>query len=489
MTKTTIPEKGLPKDEVLRALEDFRQKDVPWREGKAFGYVFDAKHDALDAGKKAYLAFLSENGLDPTSFPSLLRLENEVIRMCANHVHGDEKVVGNFTSGGTESIILAMKAARDWARVHRPEVETPRILAPVTAHAAFHKAAHYLGLAIDTFAADPATYRADVALGRAAIGPDTIALIGSAPSYAHGVIDDIPALAALAKEHGLWFHVDACMGGVLLPYMEKLGESVAPFDFRVGNVWSMSMDLHKYGFCPKGASVVLYRDKGLRKHQIYACAEWTGYTIVNAAVQSSKSGGPLAAAWATMMCMGEDGYLGLTKAMRDATKRYAEGISAIPGLRVLASPDMTLIAFTSTGGGEPTDAGDFHVFHLPDLMKKRGWYIQPQLGFGVHRENVHLSVTAANVPHVEAFLADLRASAEEARLIPKDASMKDIAMMASHIDPAKLDDEAFARLLSLAGMKGTGVPERSAPINQILDELPRPLVKAILVQFLNELFD
>jgi sphinganine-1-phosphate aldolase len=509
MTKTTIPTKGLPKDDVLRALEDFRSKDVPWREGKAFGYVFDAKHEALDAGKKAYLAFLSENGLDPTSFPSLLRLENEVIRMCANHVHGGEKVVGNFTSGGTESIILAMKAARDWARVHRPDVKTPRILAPVTAHAAFHKAAHYLGVAIDTFACDEATYRADVAAGRAAITPETIALVGSAPSYAHGVIDDIPALAALAKEHGLWFHVDACMGGVLLPYMEKLGESVAPFDFRVGNVWSMSMDLHKYGFCPKGASVVLYRDKGLRKHQIYACAEWTGYTIVNAAVQSSKSGGPLAAAWATMMCMGEDGYLGLTKAMRDATKRYADGIAAIPGLRVLASPDMTLIAFTSTGvlapegpdgsahrartegpgAGEPILAGDFHVFHLPDLMKKRGWYIQPQLGFGTHRENVHLSVTAANVPHVDAFLADLRASALEAATIPKDASMKDIAMMASHIDPAKLDDEAFARLLAMAGMKGTGVPEQSAPINQILQELPRPLVKAILVQFLNELFD
>ncbi len=480
MTTTTIPKNGLPKDDVLRALEDYRQKDVPWREGKAFGYVFDAKHEALDAGKKAYLAFLSENGLDPTSFPSLLRLENEVIRMCASHVHGDAKVVGNFTSGGTESILLAMKAARDWARVHRPGVAKPRILAPVTAHAAFHKAAHYLGMAIDTFEVDPATYRADVALGRAAITKDTIALVASAPSYAHGVIDDVPALAALAKEHGLWLHVDACMGGVLLPYMEKLGEHVQPFDFRVEDVWSMSMDLHKYGFCPKGASVVLYRDKSLRKHQIYACAEWTGYTIVNAAVQSSKSGGPLAAAWATMMCMGEDGYLGLTKAMRDATRRYAEGIAAIPGLRVLASPDMTLIAFTSD---------ELHVFHLPDLMKKRGWYVQPQLGFGVHRENVHLSVTAANVPHVDAFLADLRASAEEARGIPKDVSMKEMAAMASAIDPATLDDVAFGRLLALAGMKGTGVPEQSAPINQILDALPRPLVKAILVQFLNELFD
>ncbi len=478
-TNAKIPAKGRSKDEVLRALEDFRSRDVPWREGKAFGYVFDAKHDALDAGKKAYLAFLSENGLDPTSFPSLLRLENEVVRMCANHVHGGDACVGNFTSGGTESILLAMKAARDWARVHRPEIEEPQILAPVTAHAAFHKAAHYLGMAIVTFACDPKTHRADLAAARAAITERTIALVGSAPSYAHGVIDDIPGLAALAKEKGLWMHVDACMGGIVLPFMEKLGETVAPFDFRVDGVWSLSMDLHKYGYCPKGASIVLYRDKSLRKHQIYACAEWTGYTIVNAAMQSSKSGGPLAGAWATMTCMGEAGYLELTRAMRDATKRYAAGIAAIPGLRLLAEPDMTLVAFT---------ADDFHVFLLPDLMKKRGWYVQPQLGFGPHEHNVHLSVTSANVPHVDAFLADLRSAVEEARALPKATDLDGIAAMASAIDPASLNDEAFGQLLAFAGMSGAGVPSATAPINQILDRLPKPLVKAILVHFLNDLF-
>lgn len=479
-TKTSIPTKGRNKDEVLRALEDFRSRDVPWREGKAFGYVFDAKVDALDAGKKAYLAFLSENGLDPTSFPSLLRLENEVIAMCRAHVHGDEKVVGNFTSGGTESILLAMKAARDWARKNRPEITAPQILAPITAHAAFHKAAHYLGMEIVTFDCDADTHRANLDAARAAITDRTIALIGSAPSYAYGVIDDIPGLAALAEEKDLWMHVDACMGGILLPYMEKLGETVAPFDFRVKNVWSLSMDLHKYGFCPKGASVVLYRDKGLRKHQIYACAEWSGYTIVNAAMQSSKSGGPLAGAWATMTCMGEDGYLALTQEMRAATKRYAEGIASIPGLKLLAEPDMTLIAFTSD---------EFHVFHLPDLMKKRGWYIQPQLGFGPHRENVHLSVTSANVPHVDAFLADLRAAVEEARRIPKDPALDGIAEMAAHIDPTTIDDAVFSQLLAFGGMKSAGVPAASAPINLILDRLPKPIVKAILVHFLNDLFD
>lgn len=483
-TKTkAIPEKGRSSDEILAALEDYRARDVPWRSGKAFGYVFDARHEALDLGKRAYLAFLSENGLDPTSFPSLLRLENEVVRMCATHVHGDQDVVGHFTSGGTESIILAVKAARDRARAEHPALERPQILAPVTAHAAFHKAAHYLGVEIVTFAVDRDTFRADVDAARAAITERTIMLVGSAPSYAHGVIDPIAALAALAREKGIWMHVDACMGGLVLPYMEKLGEEVPPFDFRVDGVSSLSMDLHKYGYCPKGASVVLYRDRSLRRHQLYACSEWTGYTIINATIQSSKSGGPLAGAWATMMRMGDEGYLEITRAMRDATRRYAEGIAAIPGLRVLGTPEMTLLSFTS-------DPSDFHVFHLPDLMKKRGWYVQPQLGFEGHPENVHLSITAANVPHVDAFLADLRAAVAEARTLPKsDEFVAGIAQAAASIDPATLDEATFANLLAAAGMSGVGVPEESAPINRVLQALPRPLAKAILIHYVNQLFD
>ncbi|UJR84078.1 pyridoxal phosphate-dependent decarboxylase family protein [Sandaracinus amylolyticus] len=475
-----IPAQGRTSGEIIEALEQYRERDVPWRGGRAFGYVFDAKHDALDLGKRAYLMFLSENGLDPTSFPSLLRLENEVVRMCATHVHGDEHVVGNFTSGGTESIMLAVKAARDRARALRPEITRPQLLVPVTAHAAFHKAAHYLDVELVAFQVDPTTFRADVAAARAAITDRTIMLVGSAPSYAHGVIDPIEALAALAIEHDLWMHVDGCMGGLLLPYLERLGEAVPRFDFRVPGVSSLSMDLHKYGYCPKGASVVLYRDRSLRKHQLYACSEWTGYTIVNATIQSSKSGGPLAGAWATMMRMGDEGYLRIAKEMRDATRRYAEGIDAIPGLRVMAEPDMTLVAFTSD---------EVPIFVIADLMKKRGWYVQPQLGFAGHRENLHLSITHANVPHVDAFLADLRACVDEARAMPTrdDAMVAGIAQAAASIDPATLDEATFAQLLAAAGTS-VGVPEESASINTILQALPRPLTKAILIHYVNQLF-
>lgn len=478
-TTARIPAEGWTSDDILRELGAMKSRDVPWKEGRAFGYVFDAKHDAIELGKRAFMMFISENGLDPTSFPSLLRLENEVVRMCATHVGGGAEVVGNFTSGGTESIMLAVKAARDWAKKRRPDVERPEILVPVTAHAAFHKAASYLGVGITTFAVHRETFRADVEDALAKIGPSTIMLVGSAPSYAHGVIDPIPALAALAAERGLWMHVDACMGGILLPYLEQLGEPIAPFDFRVPGVSSLSMDLHKYGFCPKGASVVLYRDKSLRRFQIFACSEWTGYTIVNATIQSSKSGGPLAGAWATLHRIGDRGFLELTRAMREATLRYCEGIAAIPGLRVLARPDMTLIAFSSD---------DFPVLVLPDLMKKRGWYVQAQLGFDGHRENVHLSVTAANVPHVDAFLADLRDACDEARAMPRnDDAIEGLSRMAAAIDPAQLDDAAFARLMSLVG-GSSAATEATAEINQILDRLPRSVTKEIVIHFLNELF-
>ncbi len=477
----SIPKEGRSSTEILAALEDYRARDVPWKAGKAFGYVFDARHEALDLGKKAFVSFMSENGLDPTSFPSLLRLENEVVRMCATHVGGGADVVGSFTSGGTESIILAVKSARDRARALRPGITRPEILVPVTAHAAFHKAGAYLDVAVRSFAVDPSTFEADVDAARAAISDQTIMLVGSAPSYAHGVIDPIPALAALAQEHGLWMHVDACMGGLLLPYLARLGEDVTPFDFSVAGVMSLSMDLHKYGFCPKGASVVLYRDRSLRRYQIYACGEWTGYTIVNATIQSTKSGGPLAGAWATMMRMGDDGYLQLAREMRDATRRFADGIDAIEGLRVLGTPAMTLLAFTSDS---------FSVFHLPDLMKKRGWYVQPQLGYAGHPENVHLSVTAANVPHVDAFLADLRSAVDEARTLPSnDAFVRGVSEAVGGLDPASVDEGVFMQLLGAAGMQGAGVPEDSAMINQLLQALPRPLTKEILVHFLNHLFE
>ena len=471
------PEQGDSRDSIFAALEAFRREDLQWRSGRVFGYVYDPGREAEEVGKAAYALYLTENGLDPTSFPSLLRLENEILAMARARLHGDERTVGSFTSGGTESIILAVKAAREWGR--QRGIADPEMVIPLTAHAAFHKAAHYLGVKVVTSAVDPTTYRADPGAMAPLITERTVLLVASAPSYAHGVIDPVAEIAALAAARGILCHVDACVGGWLLPAFRQLGSPIPDFDFRVPGVTSINMDLHKYAFTPKGASVVLYRDAELRRHQIYACASWTGYSVVNMAVQSSKSGGPLAAAWAVMHHLGEAGYLEIARRMRDSTAALVDGIRRIPGLRVLSEPEMCLLAFAGDG---------VDVFHIVDEMKMRGWYVQAQFGRGPSPANVHLSVGPNNAPWVEAFLADLAASVEAARAMPVSELAAQVGATFAALDPAAVSDETIRQMMSLAGATSGGLPGRFAEINQILDRLPPPLVERALVEFLGTIF-
>ena len=474
-----IPMKGMDREEVLNRLRAFRKGDLDWRSGRVFGYVFDPGEEIMNVGKEAYTAFLTENGLDFTAFPSLLRLENELVGMLADHLGGDDEAAGNFTSGGTESIMLAVKAARDFSREQRPDIRAPEILLPETAHAAFHKAAHYLDVGVVQVPVDPETFRADPGRVREAITPRTILLVGSAPSYAHGVVDPIRELGALALEKGLLLHVDACMGGFMLPYFRRLGQPVPDFDLSVPGVTSLSVDLHKYAYTPKGASLVLYRDRSLRKHQIYACARWTGYAVVNNAVQSSKSGGPMAAAWAVLHHVGDEGYLEIARRKLEATKRISEAVEAMADLRLLGRPDMCLVAFAS-------DTVD--VFRVVDEMARRGWYVQPAFAFGVSPQHVHLSVNASNTTWVEPLLEDLRTAVAAAREAGPAALPGDLLETLSGVDPAALDDEAFGRILEAAGMKGGGLPEKMAGVNGAMNALPPALRERLLTAFVNDLF-
>jgi glutamate/tyrosine decarboxylase-like PLP-dependent enzyme len=485
-----IPERGRDRDEVLARLEAFRSGDVPWRDGRTFAYVYDGGREAAALCAEAYVRYLSENGLDPTAFPSLLRLENEIVGMVGAHLGLPPGGAGSFTSGGTESIFLAVKAARDHARATRPQVTRPQMVLPHTAHASFQKAGHYLDVEPVLVPVDPGTCKADPAALRAAITPATILLVGSAPSYAHGVVDPIGALGALAAEAGLWLHVDACIGGFVLPYFRRLGAPVPPFAFDVPGVTSLSVDLHKYGFAAKGASVLLYRDRALRRHQLYACAHWPGYTVVNSTIQSSRSGGPLAAAWAVLQFVGDDGYLALCRQMLDATRRLADGVRRHPDLRLAAEPESNLVAF----GSETVS-----VFHVVDEMAARGWYVQPQLGFAGAPATIHLSVGPNHAPHVDALLADLSAAVEAARALPSGH----LAAFARQALGAfggggpggagagaggGLDEATFGQLLEAVGVAGTRLPERMAPINEVLDALPPDARAELLVSFLNELY-
>lgn len=473
-----IPAKGLEKNDLFARMESYRANDTPWREGRTWAYVYDPGKEVEEVIKQAYMMYLSENGLDPTAFPSALRFETEVVAMAIAHLRGDEKVVGNFTSGGTESIILAVKTARDRARELQPHIREPEIVLPTTAHAAFHKAGHYLDVKTVNVPVDDVTFKADVEGMRRAITPNTILLVGSAVSYAHGVVDPIRELGQLALERALLLHVDACMGGFLLPYFRRLGAPVPDFELHVPGVTSISMDLHKYAFAAKGASVILHRDKDLRRHQIYACSDWTGYTVINPTVQSTKSAGPLAAAWAVLNFVGDEGYLEIARQVLDATRRVADGIEAIPGLRLLGRPEMNLVAFTSDEVG---------IFHIIDDMKERRWYVQPQLAFGNSKENIHLSINPASVRWVDALLADLRECVEVARTKRTGEMAAMLQSALGDVDPARMTSENFSQMLGMAGIQGTDLPERMAEINEILNSLPVLLRERLLVEYLNDL--
>lgn len=474
-----IPRKGMTREAIFEQLAEFRQNDIKWQEGRTYGYIFDPGSAVMEVGKAAYNAFLSENGLDFTVFQSLLRLERELAAFGARHLRGDQQVVGNFTSGGTESIILAVKAARDFYREKRPQITSPEMILPATAHAAFHKAAHYLGVKAVTVSVDPATFRADVERVKAAISDQSIMIVGSAPSYSHGVVDPIPELAQLAEENDLWMHTDACMGGFLLPYFRRLGEAVPDFDFTVPGVTSISVDLHKYAYTPKGASLVLYRNKVYRKHQIFACSRWIGYTIVNNAVQSSKSGGPMAAAWAVLNYVGDDGYLDIARQKLSAVKKISAGIRRIDGLRLLSNPDMCLISFASD---------TVNVFHIIDEMNRRGWYIQPSLSFDNSPAHIHLSVSASNVGWEEDLLLNLAECVKIARNLPDGELTAMITGSLKGVDLSTISDVEIMNMMAAAGVADGVLPNRMADINGVLDALPAHVRENVLTAFVNDMF-
>lgn len=392
--RATLPRHGTPPDEVLRRLGALRQRDAKWHEGRVFSLVYHAGDEHTELLKQAYGLFLSENALNPMAFPSLAQMENEVVSMAAGLLSGDAEACGTLTSGGSESLLMACKTYRDRARAERPAVTQPEMIVPATVHPALMKAAHYLCVKPVVAPVGP-DFRVDVAAVRERITPNTIFLVGSAPPYPHGVIDPIEELGALAQAHGLGLHVDACVGGFMLPFVERLGYKVPRFDFRVPGVTSISADVHKYGYAAKGVSTILYRNKELRKHQFFAYTDWPGGLFVSTTMQGTRPGGAIAAAWACLNALGEDGYLRLCRGVMETSRALITGIAAIPGLRVLGEPAMSVFAFTADG---------VDLFAIADGMEARGWHMDRQQ----LPSSIHMMITPAHAAIVEPYLRDLR---------------------------------------------------------------------------------
>ena len=388
-------------DEIVATLEEKRRNDVRWQDGRTFGMVYDPGPEANAAVEAAAQMFLHDNALNTLAFPSLGEIQSDVVGMTADLMHGGPDAAGFMTSGGTESILMAVRAAVERARTERG-VTAPEIVLPVSAHAAFHKAAHYFGVTVRKVPVR-ADWRADVDAAAEVVNSQTALVVGSAPQYPQGVVDPIPELAQLASSIGASFHTDACMGGFVLPFMEMLGTPVPPWDFRVEGVTTISADVHKLGYAPKGASIILHRTKALRRYQTFVFEDWLGGFYASPNMQGTRPALPMATAWAIMRHLGVEGYCRLTATTIDAARRMEAGIRAIDGLTVLGAPEAHLLAISAAPGT------DLDMFAVGDALQTRGWFHDRQKP----PDSLHATVCAANAPVIDDYLADLAASVTE----------------------------------------------------------------------------
>ncbi len=410
--RMALPQHGMSKDDIVEALSRKRERDARWSEGRTFGMVYDGGEAVHEVAEAVALMFLHENALNTIAFPSLGEIQREVCDATAALVHGDT-AAGFMTSGGTESILCSVKAARERGKAERGITE-PEMVLPESAHAAFHKAAHYFGIRTHKVAVR-ADYRADVDAMAACVSDNTVLVVGSAPQYPQGVVDPIPDLAQLAASVGASFHTDACMGGFVLPFMEMLGHDVPPWDFRVDGVTSISVDLHKLGYTPKGASVILHRDKRLRQYQTFVFDDWLGGFYASPNMQGTRPGLPMATAWAVLHHLGIDGYLQLTRVTIEARERLVAGVRAIEGLAVLGEPEAQLMAIAAASGYDDR----IDVFAIGDAMQARGWFLDRQ----APPDSLHATISAGNAPIVDEYLRDLAGCVEQVgRLRASDRS-------------------------------------------------------------------
>jgi sphinganine-1-phosphate aldolase len=403
---TGIPEKGIEREDILQemtALKDLEESR--WKDGFASGAVYHGDEEHIRFLNQVYALNSQANPLHSDIWPSISKYEGEIVSMTAGMLGaGKEEAAGNpekqicgvVSSGGTESILLAMKTYRDWAR-DKKGIARPEMIVPVTAHAAFDKASQYFNIKIIHIPVDE-SYRADVSAARAAINRNTIVMVGSAPCFPHGMVDPIEELSEAAREHGIGFHTDACLGGFVLPWARLLGYAVPPFDFRLPGVTSISADTHKYGYAAKGTSVILYRGLELRRYQYFKATDWPGGLYFSATFAGSRPGALSAACWAAMLSVGREGYMEATRKILETGAKIKKAMRGMPDLFILGDP-LWVIAF----GSKTLD-----IYRIMDYMTGKNWSLN-----GLHKPScVHLCITLRHTrPGVaERFIDDLRSA-------------------------------------------------------------------------------
>lgn len=478
--------------DILDRLRRMRAGDAPTHGGRVLSYVYDSGLDELDelADAAAHLA-RPLNGLDPTVFPSISIMERELIGFTRRMLNGDRSVVGSVTSGGTESCLLAVKTARDLWRAAAPdgaEARRPRLVAPATAHAAFIKAAQLFDLEFDAVpcSSDGVVGAADVI---ARLGDDVALVVVSAPSYPTGILDPIAEVAAAASARGISCHVDSCFGGFVLPWWPGL----PAWDFRVPGVTSISADVHKFGYAPKGVSVLLQRGRRRHRVQFFATTGWAGYPVVNPTLLGSRSASPLAAAWAITQHLGDRGYARLTASIHRVATAVTAAVDGIPGLRVVGEPTGPAIALGADPRVPATQRVDPHL--LADALMGHGWKIQHQPGLvqsdGVRiAHSAHLTLTPVLEQRIDEFTGALAEAADEVRgRPPADPRMLLAGLrLLGYGEGGRVPGPAAAwRLLRLAGAGSVTPDQPMALLMALIEQLPRPVADALLTELLARL--
>ena len=395
----TLPPHGAPWAETRAKMLEMAAGDVKWRDGKAAVYVFNAGEDVERVQKEAYAMFASENGLGPAAFPSLARMEREVVAFGLGLLHGPEGAAGAMTSGGTDSILMAVKAARDYARKVKGVLGPLNLVLPYSAHPAFDKACRVMEIEVRRTALKD--YLADPEAMEAAVDGSTIMIVGSAPCFPFGLIDPIAALGALAERRDLWLHVDACVGGYIAPFVRMNGGEVPPFDFEVSGVRSMSADLHKYGYCAKGASTVFFRTEALKQHMIFEVGDWPAGKMTTPTLAGTRPGGAIAAAWAVMTVLGVDGYRAKHGQVTRAREIIEAGVKA-RGFTVIGAPQLGILAFTRE---------DVDCMAILGKLYERGWVTSATS----KPRGLHLMLSPVHLTVAGQYLADLDWATQAAR--------------------------------------------------------------------------
>lgn len=463
ITAKTLPEKGHDNEEVLRALDELRAGDVQWRRGRALSLVYHGGENVSALCQEAYASYFSEDGHNIGAFPSLRRLEAELLSMIGQLLGGDDEVTGTTTSGVAENALLVIKAARAWAKENHPKITRPEVILPQSAHPSYIHAAELLGVKPVVVALDRRELDADMKEVTQALSERTILLLGSAPSHPHGIIDPIDELARIAEKRGLLCHVDASLGAFVLPFLRQLNEPIPPFDFALKGVSSIAADLHAYGYGPLGAAALLYRTPKLRRHQFFANTEWPGGLYASPSLSDARPGAAIAASWAVMSYLGAEGYRAIAKELMDTTHELQRGIASIEGLRVVGHPQMSVMAVTSKR---------HDIFELGDHLAGRGWHIERQ-----HLPpSLHITVTRSLTDHVAELVEDLREAAEATTQEPTDRLLGRTRHLlvgaAARVLPKKLVSRVTTMATKRLGVGKEEMPTAAASLHGILTSFP-----------------